>query len=235
MKPKKTPKADLESKRSVFMQIGMITAIGLIILAFQWKTYEDQGYDLGTLKVDDIPEEIVPITKQEKPPPPPPPPAPVLEIVKDDVKIENELKLEQTEVTQETKIVAIEPRKEEPVEEQQIFTIVERMPAFKGCDNLSSEESRTSCTYNKIQEFLANTIVYPKMASENGITGTVFVTFVIDNNGEVKDTRVLRGIGGGCDEEAVRAVKKMPKWGPGQQRGKPVSVQYNLPVRFTLK
>ena len=73
------------------------------------------------------------------------------------------------------------------------------------------------------------------MAQDAGIQGVVFVTFVVEKDGSVTGVRVLRGIGGGCDEEAIRRVKQMPRWEPGEQRGKPVKVQYNLPVRFTLR
>ncbi len=235
MEKRKNEKADLEKNRSMYAQIGLVLALLVVILAFQWKSYDKNDFDLGQLKMDDVPEEIIPITKQEKPPPPPPPPATEIEIVKDDVVIKEDVKIAETEVTQETKIIVIEPKKEEGPLEPEIFTIVERMPSFKGCENAGSEEQRTSCTYNKIQEFLGRTVVYPPMAKDNGITGTVYVTFVIDNSGTVKDVKILRGVGGGLDEEAVRAVKSMPKWGPGQQRGRAVSVQYNLPVRFTLK
>lgn len=236
MERRKTSKADLESKRAIFLQIGLAVALLITIVAFEWKSYDKSDYDLGQLKIENIEEEIIPITKPElTPPPPPPPPVQQIEIVEDEEEIENEAEIEETEVTQETVITPIEPRKEEAPAEPEIFTIVERMPAFKGCENESSEEKRTSCTYNKIQEYLARTIVYPPVAKDNGITGTVYVTFVIDQTGTVKDAKVLRGVGGGLDEEAIRAVKAMPKWNAGQQRGKAVQVQYNLPVKFTLK
>ncbi len=111
---------------------------------------------------------------------------------------------------------------EEVVEELEIFTVVESMPEYIGGD-----EARMS--------FLQENIKYPQLARESGIQGTVFVTFVVETNGSVTDVRVLRGIGGGCDEEAVRVVKIMPKWKPGMQRSKPVRVQFTMPIRFTLQ
>ena len=72
------------------------------------------------------------------------------------------------------------------------------------------------------------------MARESGIQGRVFVTFVVERDGSVTDVRVLRGIGGGCDEEAIRVIKNMPKWNPGKQRGKSVRVQFNMPILFKL-
>ena len=83
--------------------------------------------------------------------------------------------------------------------------------------------------------YLGSTIVYPQIAKETGITGTVIVTFVIEKNGSISNIQVLKGIGGGCDEEAVRVIRLMPKWKPGRQKGKSVRVQFNLPIRFTLE
>jgi len=87
----------------------------------------------------------------------------------------------------------------------------------------------------ELQKFLGKNIEYPSLARDAGISGTVFVTFVVGKDGRVSAAKILRGIGGGCDKEALRVVNKMPKWKPGKQRGKPVKVQYNIPVRFTLQ
>jgi protein TonB len=106
--------------------------------------------------------------------------------------------------------------------EPQIFTIVEEMPSFPGGEA-------------ELFKYLNKNVKYPQMAQDAGITGVVYLTFVVDENGKVKDPKVLRGIGGGCDEEAIRVVKSMPAWEPGKQRGKAVRVQYNLPIRFTLR
>ncbi|MBP7496944.1 MAG: TonB family protein [Bacteroidales bacterium] len=102
------------------------------------------------------------------------------------------------------------------------YLIVEQMPEFPG-----GEE--------KLLKYLQNNIVYPQTAKENNITGKVFVTFVISRDGAVKDVKVLKGIGGGCDEEAVRVIKNMPKWQPGKQDGKSVDVRFNLPIKFALQ
>ncbi|MBL7906183.1 MAG: energy transducer TonB [Bacteroidales bacterium] len=110
---------------------------------------------------------------------------------------------------------------EEEVGEAEIFTMVEESPSFPGGD-----EARI--------RFLTENINYPQIARESSIHGTVYVTFVVERNGNVTDVRVLRGIGGGCDEEAIRVIKAMPKWSPGKQRGKPVRVQFNMPIKFTL-
>ena len=101
----------------------------------------------------------------------------------------------------------------------QIFTVVENAPQFPG----------------DVNKYLADNIVYPKLARENSITGKVYVTFVVEKDGSITGARVLRDIGGGCGAEAIRLVNSMPKWIPGTQRGTAVRVQYNLPINFSLR
>ena len=226
MNAKKTPKADLESKRVLFLQIGLVIALALIWSAFEWKSYEKRELDLGTREAVDIVEEIIPVTEQKVKPPPPPPPkqVTVINIVEDDVEIEDEIEIdaEASETTEIEEYVPIEMEEEEEIQEEQIFVVVEAMPEFPGGDAAR-------------MKYLGSSIRYPTMARESGIQGRVYVTFVVERDGSVTDVRVLRGIGGGCDEEAIRVVKAMPKWIPGRQRNKPVRVQFNLPVRFTLQ
>lgn len=212
----------MEKKRMPLIIIGLLFSTALVLVAFEWKTFETQIKDLGELELDLIEEEIIPISQQQ-PPPPPPPPAPttVIEIVEDEEEIEEELVIEDLEVDEETEIEFIEEVEEE-VEEEQIFTIVEEMPSFPGGEAA-------------LMKYLGNNIKYPAIAKDAGIQGTVYVTFVVNEQGAVKDVKVLRSIGGGCDEEAIRVVESMPKWKAGKQRGKAVKVQYNLPIRFTLK
>jgi protein TonB len=226
MDQKKSQKADLENKKVIFRQIGLIIALAVMLFAFEYKSYDKEIVDLGTREVVDIPEEIIPITEQKVKPPPPPPPKQVVKInvVEDDVEVEDEIDIdvEADENTEIEEYIPIEVEEEESAEEQQIFMVVESMPAFPGGEV-------------ELHRYLAENIKYPQMAKESGIQGRVFVTFVVEKNGSVTDVKVLRGIGGGCDEEAIRVVKNMPKWTPGKQRGKPVRVQFNLPVKFTLQ
>ncbi len=225
MEAKKSPKADLESKRGIFFEIGLIIALAVVLLAFNYRSYERSGGLNLQVQVDDTPEEIIPITKQEVKPPPPPPPkqVTVINIVKDDVEVEDDIEID-VEADQETEVEDFTPivEEEEEVQEMEIFTVVESMPTYPGGDAAR-------------MKFLQENIKYPQMARESGIQGTVYVTFVVEPDGSVSDVRVLRGIGGGCDEEAVRVIKAMPKWIPGKQRGKPVRVQFNMPIKFTLQ
>lgn len=225
MEAKKTPKADLEKKRGLFVQIGLIVALAAMLVAFEWKTYDAMQMDLGGRQAEAIEEEMIEITQQNKPPPPPAPPptTTLINIVQDNIEIEDDFMID-AEANQLTEIPTYVPpavTEEEEVAEAEIFTVVEDQPTFPGGD-----EARI--------RFLTNNIKYPQMARENSIQGTVYVTFVVERDGSVTDVRVLRGIGGGCDEEAIRVIKAMPKWNPGKQRGKPVRVQFNMPIKFTL-
>ena len=223
---KKSPKADLENKRGLFVEIGLVIVLALVLFGFEWKTYNKTKVEAFQRQATDVPEEMVEITKQETPPPqaPPPPQVTVLNIVDDNVQIDNDFTVdaEATQTTQVQEYVPVQKAEEEVIEEQEIFQVVESMPEFPG-----GEEARI--------QFLRDNIKYPQMARESGIQGTVYVTFVVEPDGRVTGVRVLRGIGGGCDEEAIRVVKAMPRWIPGKQRGKPVRVQFNMPIKFTLQ
>lgn len=224
MELKKNPEHDLQKKRGLFFDIGLLVSLAAVLIAFEWKSFEGDNYDLGQLNLDEIEEEIIPITQQNTPPPPPPPPPPVqeiLKIVEDDVVIEDEVEID-SEADEDTEIEEIEY--EEVVVEDEIFTVVEKMPEFPG-------------GIQKLYNYLGNNIRYPEVAKEAGIQGKVYISFVVEKDGSIKDVKVLRGIPGGkmCDNEAIRVVKAMPKWSPGKQRGKPVRVSYNLPVQFTLR
>lgn len=116
-----------------------------------------------------------------------------------------------------------------------VYSHVESMPFWAGCGNPEEEEARMKCTYSKMQEFLARNIVYPASAKINEIMGTVYVTFIINSYGQVVEPKVLRGVNEDLDNEALRVISKMPVWNPGIKDGKPVFVQYNLPVKFTLR
>jgi protein TonB len=226
MEEKKSPKANLENKKLMFMQIGMIISLLIAWLAFEHKSYDKREIDPSLLRQTEVvEEEMVEITKQEEPKPQPvemPKQTTQLEIVEDDVEVEDieiNAEVDQTEVLEEYVPVEVV---EEDVQEQEIFQIVEEMPSYPGGDA-------------KLMEFVAKNIKYPQIARETGIQGRVFVGFVVEPDGSVSNVKVLRGIGGGCDEEAMRVVKSMPKWKPGKQRGKAVRVSYMLPVNFKLQ
>ncbi len=226
MEEKKSPKANLENKKLMFIQIGMIISLLVAWLAFEHKSYDKREIDPSLLNREVVvDEEMVEITKQEEQKPQPvemPKQTTQLEIVQDDVEVEDieiNAEMDQNEVMEEYVAPDIE---EEEVVEQEVFTIVEEMPGYPGGDA-------------KMYEYLGKNIKYPQIARESSIQGRVFVNFVVEPDGSVTNVKVLRGIGGGCDEEAMRVVKSMPKWKPGKQRGKAVRVSYTLPVVFKLQ
>ncbi len=229
MEVKKTPKADLESKRNLFLILGLVLALGFILAAFEYKASPKKTDSLGQIQMQEVEEEIIPITREQEVQPPPPPPPPqvveVLNIVDDDVEIEDELFID-TEVTADM-VIDVAPvistqRQEEEEEDTQVFFIVEDMPEFPGGELA-------------LRQFIANAIKYPVIAQENGIQGRVYVTFVVNTDGSVADARIARGVDPSLDKEALRVVNTLPKWKPGQQRGKPVRVSYTVPINFVLQ
>ena len=228
MELKKNPKADLEKRRGLYLEIGLVVALAGCLLAFNWKKMDKEAREYVQVEHAQEEEEIVIQTADNTPPPPPPPEVPevttVIEVVSDDKEDIKEVSFN-VEVTEETKNIEITPVKieeEQDEEEVKIFTVVEQDPEFPG-------------GMEALLKYLAQNIKYPQLARDNGITGKVFVTFVVERDGSIANVKLLRDIGGGCGQEAIRVVKSMPKWNPGKQRGKAVRVQFNLPVNFTLK
>tara|TARA_B100001057_G_scaffold143023_1_gene142711 strand:+ start:2097 stop:2747 length:651 start_codon:yes stop_codon:yes gene_type:complete len=215
MQPKKNPKVSLENKKPMFFQIGLAVTLISILIAFEWKSYDKSNYNLGDLNLDDMEEEIIPITRQEvKPPPPPPPPPEIIEIVEDEVEIENEVEIEETE-TDEEEMIEIEE------DDEEFFMVVENMPEFPGGDL-------------GLMKFIQKNVRYPAIAKEYNITGKVYVSFIVDKQGNVTNVKIVRGVDKNLDAEAVRVVSSLPKYKPGKQRGKPVRVMFTIPINFTL-
>ena len=215
MDPKKNPKDSLENKKGMFFQIGLAVTLLAILIAFEWKSYDKTNYNLGDLNLDDMEEEIIPITRQEvKPPPPPPPPPEIIEIVEDEVEIEKELEIEETE-TDEDEIIEIEE------DDEEFFMVVENMPEFPGGDL-------------GLMKFIQKNVRYPAIAKEYNITGKVYVSFIVDKQGNVTNVKIVRGVDKNLDAEAVRVVSSLPKYKPGKQRGKAVRVMFTIPINFTL-
>lgn len=221
MEIKKNPKKDLELSKNIFFQAGLVFALFVVFVAFEWKTYDKVAEsDLDLAPVFVIEEEIE-ITRPEEPEPPAPQ-VPEIVVVEDDEEITDEIEFVE-DLGQAIKEVVVQRVDVEVVEvvEPEIFRIVEEQPEFPGGES-------------KMMEFLARNTVYPEIAKQSNIQGVVHVQFVVEPDGSISNVTVLRGIGGGCDEEAIRVVKSFPKWKPGRQRGKPVRVYFNLPFRFVL-
>jgi len=227
MQIKKYSYVNLENRKGVYFAIGLLFILASIFCLFEHKFYELDEIEVKKLHLDLIEAEVVPISKVVPPPPPPPPAATTqIQIVSNQEEIAIELEIEDLEIDVDAKIDVVIPvleeLPEEIVVEEEIFTIVEKMPEFPG-------------GLEALFTYFSQNMEYPDMAKDAKIEGKVYLTFVVDRDGGITGVKVLRGIGGGCDEEAVRVVKNMPRWNPGKQRGKPVRVQYNLPINFILK
>ncbi len=230
MEVKKTPKADLENKKLLFREIGLLIALLLVLLAFEWTSTEKA--DTVNLAVQEqvVEEEFIPVTQHEQLPPPEAPKIPVLsdiiDIVDDDIVVTDNLFIDMeddasigVEIMDYVAVV-----EEEEVEEEAIpFALVEEKPKFQGGDA------------NDFSKWVNSKLVYPEIAKENGVQGRVTLQFTVYTDGSVRDVKVLRGVDASLDKEAVRIVSMSPKWTPGKQRERPVKVTYTFPVLFQLR
>ena len=225
MEIKKSKKADLERKKSIYLQVGLVLALSLALLGFEYKSYDKEEEEVAAVSQTEVIEEVVMQTKQEvklETPPPAQAQTTLLNIVDNSVKVDNDIEIdaddngeknqEYQEVTQE---VAVE------AEEAQIFSVVEESPSYPGGDDAR-------------MKYLKDNLKYPQLARESGIDGTVYIEFIVERDGSISKPVIKRDIGGGCGDEALRVVKSMPKWAPGKQRGKPVRTQFVLPIKFIL-
>ena len=237
---KKYPEADTNKMSTAFTLAGLVVSTLFVLYGFALHEKPAEFVDLGDVEVADEIEQLPPRSNPKPPPPPPPPPPPELEVVEDEEILEDEPEIEETDADEDQEVeealekieIPEETEEEEPEEmeveepeEPEIFTIVEDMPEFPGGQK-------------ELFKFISKNIKYPPMARENGIEGTVYIGFVVMEDGSIEQVQVKRGLAGGgagCDAEAIRVVNKMPKWNAGKQRGKPVRVAFTLPIRFKLE
>lgn len=231
MEAKKTNKANLESKKALFLQVGLIVALSLTIYAFEYKSYQENESFVMERQVVRPLDDIV-LTIQEDTPPLPPEKVPTTEsteflIVDDDIIIKNEYKI--TNLIVDGNIGATIKKIEIKDDDEKVHD--DENTPFK----IVEEEAEFPGGYGKLIEYLAKSIQYPQQALETGTKGGVMLTFVVEKDGSITDIKVIRDIGSGCGQEAIRVVKEMPKWKPAKQRGKVVRQQFVLPVSFDLK
>lgn len=213
---RKKPKSDLRKYYTVFLELGLIVVLVVFIAAMkiEFQSSEPETDLTEEQEVVEM-EEIIQTEQQEKPPPPPRPQVPV-EVPNDEIIEDQEINLDADLTLDEPLEMPEEPAGAEE-EEEDFFVVVEQMPELVGG-----------------MAELQGCVNYPETARKAGIEGRVIVQFIVNENGKVEDPRVVRGIGGGCDEEAIKAVKDA-NFKPGRQRGKAVRVQYSLPVIFKLQ
>lgn len=228
MELKKSPKADLEKKRTLFLEIGLVVALLVVYLMFEWSKNPGKVDDVKYAMDQEIEEDVV-ITRQDLPPPPPPPPPPpkqqvidVIEVTEQKLDVKDEIQVDAEADEEEVVEVQEIEEEEEVIEEQKVFVRVEKMPQFPGGDKA-------------LLAYLGKNINYPQVAADNGVQGKVYLKFVVEKNGKVGEVIVLRSPDKSLEKEAVRVIKTLPKFSPGMQRGKPVRVWYQVPVTFRLQ
>lgn len=230
MEVKKSPKANLENKKLLFREIGLIFTLLIVLVAFEWKSYEKAVEVVLTETQVAVEEETIPITMETPPPPAEAPKVPILsdqiDVMEDDIQIEDDfmISLEDTkDMGVEIMDYVAEVYEEEIVEEAIPFAMVESKPSFMGGDQ------------NDFSKWVSQNLVYPEIAKENGVSGKVILTFTLTADGKVTNVKVLKGIDAALDKEAVRVVSSSPKWTPGKQRDRAVKVQFIFPVHFQLR
>ncbi|MFA8436300.1 MAG: energy transducer TonB [Marinifilaceae bacterium] len=239
MIPKKNPKVDLEKLKTLFFEIGLFLAIVIILISFEWRVKVKEAVEIESVEEMKYEEELIPITRQETEPikVKPPPKISMMEvisIVDDEMEVETDLELGDVEATQdeEVDIVMLKDieEEEETLDEAEIFVIVEEMPLFRPDICKTRKESDV-----ELYRYIYSHIKYPAVAQENGISGRVFVKFVVDKDGSVTNVQVIRGVDPSLDKEAVRVIQSLPKFSPGKQRGTPVRVAYSTVIKFVLQ
>jgi periplasmic protein TonB len=229
MEQKKTAKADLENKKNIFFLVGLVLALGVTLLAFEWSSKPAKIASLGDIQSQEVEEEIIPVTREleVQPPPPPPPPKVIdfLTIIDDDIKIDDELKIEDSEADYNTVIdinTVFTSLKEEVKEEEEILIFAEEPAEFPGGEKA-------------LYKYIQDNVSYPVIAQENGVQGKVYVKFVVNEQGLVSNAEIVRGVDTNLDREALRVINSMPKFKPARQSGRFVKVYYNALINFQLQ
>lgn len=222
---RKYPSADLEQYSTLFFAIGLTASLLIVIIAFEWKFYgPDPNVALDDAH-DGLFEEVLDIPPTTQPPPPPPKKSsfvqivavPDVEVIEENIEIDLDIDVSEETIVEEMIIEDVEVEEEA----DEIFVIVEKQPIPEG-------------GFEAFYTYLYKAINYPRSAVINGVEGKVFVQFVVGKSGQLKDFKVVKGIGFGCDEEAVRALREAPPWQPGKQRGVAVNVRVIVPINFKL-
>jgi len=229
MEIKKSEKANLENKKLLFVEIGLIVSLLITYVAFEWTSKETTTSVLEDTTEILIEEEIISTNIETPPPPPAAPKIPVLsdqiDIVDDEIELEDDMFVNlEDDASLGVEIMDYVEVEEEIIEEEAIpFQMVEERPTFQGGDA------------NLFSKWVNQRLVYPEIAKENGVQGRVMLQFTVEKDGSITKVKVLRGVDPSLDKEAVRVVSMSPKWKPGKQRDRAVPVTYTFPVIFQLR
>ncbi|MCU0445394.1 MAG: TonB family protein [Microscillaceae bacterium] len=228
METKKNPAVDLRQKSPLFFNIGLVLSLALVMTAFEWKFYDNlEKVEIVGLENDFTAMEDIPIIPQKQLPPPVIKAPVIVEVPNEEPLEDIEATFEETELKEtNTPVVKITPPVTDPIidesKEDEPLVFAETQPSFgKGMEDF--------------YKYVSKNIEYPKQARRMDIEGKVFVQFVVDKDGSLSEVKVVKGIGAGCDEEAIRVLKESPKWRPGKQRGRAVRVRMSLPIFFQIQ
>lgn len=219
MEEKKTKKVDLERKRNLHLTIGLLLSMALVTFAFEWRTTFDPVVEIPEQDVIEAFLPPVPVTVQ-KPPKPKVPEIKIIEVDNEE-EVVNDISFDLPTFDDpvENPVEFEEPEEEEP---EVILLFAEEQPSFPGGEQA-------------FYQYVSKHMKYPRQAIRSGIEGRVYIEFVVDTDGSLSDIKVAKGIGAGCDEEALRVLQNSPKWNPGKQRGRAVKVRMTIPIIFLLQ
>ena len=229
METKKSSRANLEKDLSLNFMMGIVVGLAILFVGFEWgeKDFEVAFYagpNSGLL------DEVIDPSVQNVPPPPlPEPEVPkeldVINIVADAIEVEAAIDFSSEDDPSQAVLPPTHPsgvvEKDEPMDDNEVFFIVEKQPEFPGGEPA-------------LLKYIADNIIYPAVAIDNGFYGRVFCEFVVNADGSVSDVAIVRPLNQYLDKEALRVLKTLPRFKPGEQRGKPVRVKYSISVQFKL-
>jgi len=227
MTEKKSPKGNLENRRSTFLLIGFIVVLGLVYASFELYATDKLDKDSGPQDIDPITviDMDVPVTDQTPPPPPPPQTAReiLLKLVQSTPTFNFDLDMFNQDFSEDLVIAVYEPVPiiDDETEAPPPMVFPEEMPEPIG-------------GFEAMYAFLKAHLKYPERPRTAGISGQVFIEFVVERDGSISNVKVVMSVHPELDQEAVRVVKMMPKWKPGKQMGKPVRTLYQIPIRFAI-
>lgn len=220
---KKSGLVDVNKYRGLIGNVGLMLSLGLVLSAFEFPDFGEQTLvDMGSLQVDLEEMMEIPPTEQQQPKPPKIQAPQIIEVedeeIEEDIEVDLDMEADEDVIIEEV-MVEEEPEKEEVA--PAFFDIVEESAAPKG-------------GMNAFYKYIKKNIKYPNQAKRMGVEGKVFVRFIIDTDGSITNVEVMKGIGAGCDEEAIRILQNAPNWNPGKQRGVPVRQRMVFPLSFVL-
>jgi len=226
MDKRKSKRANLEAWKGTFFKIGLSLSMVAVLLAFEYRIFERTSIEFDGRPVEWLDEDMIEITIPKPPEPPKLPERQDLVLASDDELIDDTDFIVDIDAYPDLSVPDFSlvdyTKPEDEAKEDDILVTAEIMPEFPG-------------GFQALYKYLSSELNYPRLAKDLGIQGSVFIGFVIEKDGSVSNVHILRGIGGGCDEEAVRVVSKMPRWNPGQMGTRAVRVSFSLPVRFKLE